>query len=92
MAEAGVSLVDHDSKDLRAVPATFDLVVTLCGDAAETCPSFPGAEVVHWPIDDPARATGESDAVLAVFRRVRDELADRVTRLFDSHPALRGRG
>ena len=53
MAERGTPLDGHSSKSLAEVPDSFDLVVTLCGDAAETCPTFPGAEVIHWPMRQP---------------------------------------
>ena len=57
----------------------FDYVVTVCDEAREACPVFPGAKhQLHWSFDDPSAATGSEDEQLAVFRRVRDEIADRV--------------
>jgi arsenate reductase len=62
----------------------FDLVVTLCDSAAESCPFFPGGKSrVHLGFDDPAAATGADDKVLAVFRRVRDDIAKRLPALLD---------
>jgi arsenate reductase len=79
MAEAGVDISGHHSKtleDLDGVP--FDVVVTVCGHAHETCPVFPRqARVVHVGFDDPPRlARGETDPeqALAHYRRVRDEI------------------
>lgn len=84
MAEVGVDISDQSSKDLSAVPAEeVDLVVTLCDDAAERCPAFPGGvERRHWGLPDPARATGEEEEVRAVFREVRDEIRRRIEALF----------
>ena len=59
-----------------------DMVVTLCGDARDKCPMTPPTVAKrHWPLPDPAQATGDEDAVLAVFRQVRDEIEVRVKQL-----------
>jgi len=86
MAETGVDISGHRSKnvsELMGVP--FDYVVTVCGNANETCPMFPGkAKVVHVGFDDPPRlakvAKSEEEA-LAHYRRVRDEIKAFVERL-----------
>ena len=86
MAEAGVDISGHESKTLDDLPEKiFDLVVTVCGHANETCPVFPGgARVVHVPFDDPPRlaegAQNEEEA-LAHYRRVRDEIREFVEML-----------
>jgi len=82
MAEAGVDISGHHSKlvdELLGVP--FDLVVTVCDDAHESCPVFPGAvRQVHHGFDDPPRlARGEDD--LEPYRRVRDEIRDFVAKI-----------
>jgi arsenate reductase len=60
----------------------FDLVVTVCDDAAANCPMWLGkGQRVHLGFPDPAKATGSQDEVLAVLRRVRDDIALRVTEL-----------
>lgn len=81
MAEAGVDISGQESQhvdDLKDVP--FDYVVTVCDNAAESCPVFPGtAQVVHHPFDDPPRLARESATEkegLAHYRRVRDEIRD----------------
>jgi arsenate reductase len=89
MEEAGVDMTGHSSKTLDDLPSReFDVVVTLCGHAQETCPFFPGAvRRVHRGFDDPpsicSGMTDESE-ILAVYRRVRDEIRDFVQSLPDS--------
>jgi len=57
----------------------FDLVVTVCDNAKEACPVFPGAtETLHWPFDDPADAIGSEEEKMAMFRRVRDEIKTKI--------------
>ncbi|MCC5786074.1 MAG: arsenate reductase ArsC [Phycisphaerales bacterium] len=79
MAEAGVDIGSHRSKSIEETdPETLDLVVTVCADAHESCPVFPGsARVVHRGFDDPPRlakdAKSEEEA-LPHYRRVRDEI------------------
>ncbi len=59
--------------------AEFDLVMTVCDDAAENCPAWLGSgRVVHMSFSDPAKATGNDEERLAVFRRARDEIGRRV--------------
>ncbi len=59
--------------------APFDLVITVCDNAREACPVFPGAEqTLHWPFDDPADATGSIEEQMVTFRRVRDQIRDRI--------------
>jgi arsenate reductase len=79
MSEIGIDISGHRSKPLgEFIGRPFDLVVTLCDDAAEHCPVWPGAaRKMHLPFDDPGRvrAQGGGEAeVLAVMRRVRDEM------------------
>ncbi len=57
----------------------FDLVVTVCDNAHQACPQFPGAkQTLHWPFDDPADATGTDEDKMNVFRRVRDEIKEKI--------------
>ena len=81
MAEAGVDLSTHRSKSVGAfLGQEWDILVTVCGGAKESCPVFFGrvGDRRHWPLDDPAQARGAPEEVLAVFRRVRDETRARV--------------
>jgi arsenate reductase len=83
MDELGIDIRGQWSKTLRGYLAEpFDLVVTVCDSAREACPVFPGARrMEHWSFDDPSAATGSEEEQLAVYRRVRDEIAERVDRL-----------
>ena len=77
MRELDIDLSHHSSKSSELFQdQEFDLVVTVCDNARESCPVFPGArQTLHWPFDDPADATGSDEEKLQVFRRVRDEIA-----------------
>jgi len=84
LAEVGVDASGQFSKGLDAIPlGEIDLVVTLC--AEEVCPLFPSpVRKLHWPLQDPAKATGTDEERLAAFRAVRDELAARLSTLFSA--------
>ena len=63
----------------------FDLAVTVCNNAREACPVFPNAgETLHWPFDDPADAEGSDDEKMQFFRRVRDEIQDKIATYLQS--------
>ena len=82
MAEAGVDISRQKSKHVRALAIQFDFIVTLCDNAKESCPLSPGkARIVHRDFADPAAAQGTQEEVLAVFRRVRDQIRDFVAGL-----------
>ena len=84
MSELGIDISGHRSKSQDEFAGQhFDYVITVCDNAREHCPVFPGkAERIHWSIDDPAFA-GTNDAErLEAFRRARDEIADRLKRHF----------
>ncbi len=76
MSEVGIDITPQTSKAIdRDLLQRATVVVTLCGDAEETCPAPPpGVRRVHWPLPDPARARGDAAEVAAVFRSVRDEI------------------
>jgi arsenate reductase len=80
MAEVGIDISGQASKRVDAYTGqAFDSAITVCDDAKEACPFFPGAErQLHWSFDDPSAATGTEDERLAVFRRVRDEIGARI--------------
>ncbi|GAB6280887.1 MAG: arsenate reductase ArsC [Thermovirga sp.] len=78
MAEAGVDISFQESKHVQElIHIPFDVVITLCGDARDTCPIFPGDEksrIIHRGFEDPSKAEGSEDEILGFFRRVRDEI------------------
>jgi arsenate reductase len=82
MAELGVDISGQESETLdRYLGEPFDYVVTVCDDANEACPVFPGAKSrLHWSFRDPSRATGSDEERLEVFRAVRDEILGRIER------------
>ena len=78
MRDVGIDISHHVSKDLEEYrDEPFDYVITLCGAAKEECPVFSGATSIHWGFDDPAAAT--ADTVVHSFRRVRDEIRQRLS-------------
>lgn len=80
MSEIGIDISGQESKSVeRFVGEPFSWVITVCDQAREACPYFPGADdTAHWGFDDPSEAEGREEERLAVFRRVRDEIRDRV--------------
>jgi len=75
MKEIGIDISSHRSKHLKEfADQSFDYVITLCDEAQEACPVFPGTTQQHFGFMDPARASGTEDQVLAVFRKVRDAI------------------
>jgi arsenate reductase len=80
MQELGVDISHQRSKHLEEfLGDEFDYVITVCDRAKETCPIFPAAnKLLHWSFDDPAAAS--EDQRRDVFRRIRDEIADRISK------------
>ena len=80
MDEVGIDLRGHSSKTLDGfLGEAWDYVVTVCDRAAEQCPVFPGpARRTHWSFEDPSAATGDEDERLAAFRKVRDQIGERL--------------
>jgi arsenate reductase (thioredoxin) len=85
MEEIGLDLSAHRSKHLNEfLDRDVQTVITVCGNADQVCPTFPGQlNRHHWGFDDPAHATGTEAEQLAVFRRVRDE----IRRVFEAYAA-----
>jgi arsenate reductase len=86
MKEAGIDISAHRSKSVEEFAAQrFDIVITVCDNAKETCPIFPGApERIHWSFPDPATVEGSQEEKLRAFRDVRDGLQQRLQQLMDS--------
>ena len=81
MAEAGIDISQHTSKSMNDfLTGKVDIVISVCGNADQICPSYPGQTArYHWPFDDPAHATGTEEEILNEFRRVRDEIKVKFT-------------
>lgn len=83
MAEAGIDISAQESTRVDdAMLQAADLVITVCGHADEHCPALPPAtSKEHWPLEDPARASGPEDEIMHVFRASRDDIKQRVSNL-----------
>ena len=81
MKEKGIDLSDHHPKKVdEFLDDDFNYVITVCGHAKESCPVFQGdvKQQLHIGFDDPAEATGTEEEIYTVFRRVRDEIGERM--------------
>jgi arsenate reductase len=86
LKEIGIDISTHRSKNLSEFDGQrFDYVITLCGSAHETCPVYiGGTKKTHIGFDDPAQAKGTGEEILQQFRRVRDEIKEKLTDYFQS--------
>jgi arsenate reductase len=86
MQEAGINISGQQSTRVSdAMLQAADLVVTVCGHADEHCPVLPpGTRKLHWPLDDPAKATGSEENVMQVFRASREDIRQRVADLLEN--------
>ena len=84
MREIGIDISAQRSKDVVTMLGQYiPYVVTVCDNAKERCPIFPGTwKFLHWSFDDPAEAKGTEEERLAVFRRVRNEIMAHIDRQF----------
>jgi arsenate reductase len=85
MNEVGIDISQNRSKHLKEfLDRSVHTVITVCGNADEACPIFPGMVArYHWGFDDPAKAQGSEEEVLKVFRKIRDE----ISRVFEAYGA-----
>jgi arsenate reductase len=83
MQEIGIDISTQRSKSVdEFLSDRFDYVITVCDSARESCPVFPAhAATLHWSLEDPAAAIGAREIRMAVFRRIRDEIACRIREL-----------
>lgn len=86
MQEAGVDISQQESTRLTDdMLEAADVLVTVCGHADENCPVVPaGIKKIHWPLEDPAKASGSEELVMQVFRASRDDIRRRVQELLDT--------
>jgi arsenate reductase len=82
MAEIGIDISHHRSESVdEYIDRSFDYAITVCGsEEDDSCPIFPGRadKRLHWPFDDPAKASGARENILGVFRKVRDQIGEMV--------------
>ena len=88
MGEVGIDLAGQRPKSVEGfLGRPLDYVITVCDDAAEACPVFPGpVQRIHWSFQDPAKVEGDGAARLAAFRRVRDGLRERLESFLSEAP------
>ena len=86
MQEAGIDISQQESTRLTDdMLEAADVLVTVCGHADENCPVVPaGIKKIHWPLEDPAKASGSEELVMQVFRASRDDIRRRVQELLDT--------
>jgi arsenate reductase len=91
MAEIGVDISGHRSKSVdEFIGQPLDFVITVCNNAKETCPVFPGNVTrFHWPFDDPAAVEGPEEVRKAAFRRIRDQIHGRIMVFLDGNDSVR---
>jgi arsenate reductase len=90
LKEIDIDISKHRSKNLSEFDGqTFDDVITLCGEANETCPLYiGGTKKTHIGFDDPAQAKGSNEEVLSEFRRVRDDIKEKLTAFFQAEKIM----
>ena len=94
MGELGIDISSQSPKSVDGfLSQDFDSVVTVCDQAKESCPVFPGAaQQLHWSFEDPSRAQGSEEERLEVFRRVRDEIMVRIRQFVPEPPSEKSGG
>ncbi len=80
MREIGIDISEQKPKEINIQLVTkMDIVITLCDNAADACPlTPPEIKRIHWPIKDPVGATGTEEEIIAEFRRIRDEIKQKI--------------
>ena len=93
MSEAGIDISGQESTIVdNAMLEEADIVVTVCGHANEQCPVLPpGVEKVHWPLTDPAKASGTEEQITDAFRETRNEVERRVRDLLQHYSVKTGK-
>lgn len=85
MKEIGIDISTQKSKAIdENLLKQMDIIITLCGNAESSCPMTPPEiKRIHWPIDDPAGATGNKEEIMNIFRKVRDEIKQKINDLIN---------
>ena len=87
MKEKGIDIWDQESKNLdQFINSKFGYVITVCDNAKESCPLFPGkAKTIHWNFEDPADVKGGIEDKLFAFRKVRDKIEEKVKEFIENN-------
>ena len=87
MTEKGIDISDQKSKGVENfLGENFDYVITVCNNAKESCPLFPGkAKLIHWNFEDPAEVEGSIDEKLFAFRKVRDKIEEKIKEFIENN-------
>jgi len=87
MNEIGIDISGHRSKSVdEFIGQPLNFLITVCDNAKETCPVFPGdVKRLHWPFDDPAAVEGSDEVRKAAFRRIRDRIHGRIMVFLDGN-------
>lgn len=84
MEERGINISKNKSKSLEDIPLDeIDYLITLCGEAEESCPNVRNVNIQHWGLPDPAKVEGSEDYKLFMFRKIRDEIDRKVKNLLE---------
>ena len=84
MKEIGIDISKHYSKSIEDFKdSNFNFVVTVCDNAKETCPFFPGKKILHKSFEDPAKINGSIEEILNLFRKIRDEIKTWIVDTFE---------
>lgn len=79
MAEVGVDISGQKAKSFQEFTnQDFDVVISTCSEAENTCPFFPAKKVLHWGFPDPSEAKGTEEEILKTFRTIRDSIRNRI--------------
>ncbi|MGA2149452.1 MAG: arsenate reductase ArsC [Bryobacteraceae bacterium] len=91
MNEIGIDISDQRSKSVdEFIGQSLDVVITVCDNAKESCPVFPGTtKRLHWPFEDPAAVEGSGEVRKAAFRRIRDQIHGRIMVFLDGNESAR---
>ena len=86
MMEDGIDISLHTSNDVNDfITHQFDYIITVCDNAKERCPYFPGeAKRIHWSLEDPAAATGTEEEIINIFKEVRNQIKERITQFVEN--------
>lgn len=85
MREIGIDISHHRAKSVSEfIGQIFDYVITVCDQAKESCPFFPGGKIIHKSFEDPSRLKGTEEEVTAGFRKARDKIRDWIEMAFNN--------